>query len=256
MKFDRLANHHLTSQRDSCRRLEEIFLKSTGFCSVLALGILFYLTKGNWAGLVQNKREAGLWAGVGGLCVLNLLLGVSALLFRKRWLELERRLLCDDLTGLMNHAGFEQALENELRRAGRYHFPIALCFLDLDHFTSCNEQFGRARGDEVLRTFSHFLQGHTRSSDILTRVENDTFCIALPHTDLVRSEKLLSRLLIQAEEKMDIGFSAGITSYQTGEERKEFSSRAQAALDQAKRQGKKRICCIAGGQDSPAVLSF
>lgn len=256
MKFDRLENQQLISQRDSSRSLEEILLKTLGLCNAAALVGFVYFSKGILIWPIQDKRAAAFWMGVAGLCLLNLILGSLALFFRRRWLAFERKLSCDDLTGLMNRIGFEQALEKEMRRAGRYHFPLTLCFLDLDHFTSFNEQFGRDRGNDLLKHFSNFLQGHARSSDILARSENDSFCVALPHTDLVRSEKFMSRLLIQAQEGKDISFSAGITSYQTGEGRKDFFSRAQLALNQAKREGKKRIRCIAGGQDNPTVLSF
>ena len=176
--------------------------------------------------------------------------------FRKQWEKLEEQSSSDKLTGILNRHSFENILEEETRRAGRYRFPLSLCLLDLDNFRLFNDNFGSRRGDELLRDFSRFLRGNTRASDFLGRFENDTFCAILPHTDLVRSEKFLARVLANAEERIDCSFCAGVTSYQTGESKADFLSRARWALEQAKREGRRNIRCLVSGQDQHAVLSF
>lgn len=256
MKFNRLENQNLTNVRNWSRNLEGSLLKAFAFCNAAAFIALLYFSRNFWAGAMSDPQGRIVLNGAAGVCFLNFIFGVLCLVLRRRWLGFEQRLSCDDLTGLMNQVCFEETLEEELRRASRYHFALTLCFLDLDNFTSWNEQFGRDRGNDLLKRFSNFLRGNTRTSDIIGRSENDTFCIVLPHTDLVRSEKFLARLLTQAQEKVDMSFSAGITAYHAGETRGEFVSRAHLALDQAKREGKKRICCMIGGQDGHTTLNF
>ncbi len=150
----------------------------------------------------------------------------------------------DKLTQLMNRRSFENVLEKEVRRAGRYHYPLTLCLLDIDDFKIFNEQNGRARGDDRLKCFSSLLRRAVRATDYLGRHLNDTFYVLLPHTDLLQGERFLSRVIAQSQEQIDLSFSAGLTSYLGGENKAQFLVRAQIALEQAQKEGKKKIKSI------------
>ncbi len=199
---------------------------------------------------------------MGIFSALNLLLGVQIFQFvilhflKRRWRELEDLSMCDKLTGTFNLNYFEELLEEEVRRAGRYRTPLSVCLLDLDDFESYNEQFGRWHGDDLLRRFSRFLRGSVRATDGVARDSNDEFFVLLPHTDLVQAEKFLTRLLLQAEERVDSGFCAGVALYRTGEDKSQVKGRARLALQQAKKEGKRNIRCLIAGDDSRVVLSF
>ena len=78
----------------------------------------------------------------------------------------------------------------------------------------------------------------------------------LPHTDLVRGQKFLARVLSESQEHLDASFSAGLTTYQAGEKQTEFLARLELALNAAKREGRKKIRALVSGQDAHAVLSF
>ena len=57
----------------------------------------------------------------------------------------------DGLTGLANRRAFDQALETEWLRAQRTRKPLALLFVDVDHFKLFNDRHGHQSGDECLR---------------------------------------------------------------------------------------------------------
>ena len=56
----------------------------------------------------------------------------------------------DQLTGLLNRAGFRAAAEREHALATRTGTPLALVVLDLDGFKAINDRDGHAAGDRVL----------------------------------------------------------------------------------------------------------
>lgn len=143
----------------------------------------------------------------------------------------------DRVTGELNFAGFEQCLEDELRRGGRYHYPVSLCYLDIDDFGLLNIEFGRKRADEILREFCQVVKSNSRCADCLGHSERDEFWILLPHTDAVRSEKFLTRLQHDVEKKMKLTFSAGVVSFRAGETHAQLLIRARLALQQAKEMG-------------------
>lgn len=150
----------------------------------------------------------------------------------------------DRLTQVMNRRTFENALDKEVRRTGRYHYPLTLCLLDVDGFRSFNEQNGRSRGDDRLKCFSALMRRAVRATDYVGRYMNDTFCVLLPHTDLPQGERFLSRVMVQSQEQIDLSFSAGLTAYHSGENKAQFLVRAQVALEQAQKEGKKKIKSI------------
>lgn len=159
-------------------------------------------------------------------------------------------------TGLYHRNYFERILEMEIRRSGRYRYPVTLCILDIDRFTSLNQSFGRKRGDEVLQKFAEFLRASVRITDLIARYERDEFLVLLPHTDLVKAEKFISRIVAQMQERLDYSFSAGLTNFHAGESRSQLLERVSLALGQAKREGTGKVRCLLSGQDSQAVLSF
>ncbi len=107
-----------------------------------------------------------------------------------------------------------------------------------------------------MRQFSELLRSTVRFSDTVGCGAKDQFMVLLPHTDLVRAQKFLNRVLIEAEEKLDAGFSAGLTTYQAGEKSADLQTRLELAIAAARREGKKKIRAVVAGQDAQAILSF
>jgi len=93
--------------------------------------------------------------------------------------ELHHQAFHDPLTGLANRALFTDRLEHavELQRRGRG--PLALLYLDLDHFKLVNDSLGHAAGDALLVRVAERLRGALRTSDTIARLGGDEFAVLI-----------------------------------------------------------------------------
>jgi len=89
----------------------------------------------------------------------------------------------DALTGLLNRRAFVEAGDAEIRRARRYHHPLAVLFLDLDNFKQLNDGRGHDVGDAALRAVAARLKMELRDTDCVARLGGDEFAAMLPEID-------------------------------------------------------------------------
>lgn len=252
MKFHKGVEFRLSGTKNRLLQFEGLFQQAALLGTLIAGGLWIYF-------LYHPDKPAVLnpvFAAFGFLFILNLIFLFSAKTLRDQWIKLDKCASTDSVTGIMNRECFEEMLQGELRRAGRYRYPLSICLLDLDDFASFNTHFGRGRADQRLREFAEFVNSNIRFVDCAARFERDEFMIYLPHTDIIHAQKFVTRLLIQTEERLDCGFSAGVTAFQPGEKRVDLMIRIQAALNEAKRSGKKQIHSVAPGKESQAVVRF
>ena len=90
--------------------------------------------------------------------------------------RLEREARHDHLTGLLNRAAFLEELERCLAtsRADR---PVAMGFVDLDHFKQVNDRHGHVVGDRVLALVARRLRSAVRAEDVVARFGGDEFTV-------------------------------------------------------------------------------
>ncbi|WP_282587727.1 diguanylate cyclase domain-containing protein [Lichenifustis flavocetrariae] len=98
--------------------------------------------------------------------------------------ELNKLAGSDALTDLANRRRFDQALNNECRRASRHNTCVSLILIDIDRFKSFNDRHGHQAGDACLiRVATAARAALTQPSDMAARFAGDEFAVMLPGRD-------------------------------------------------------------------------
>ncbi len=112
---------------------------------------------------------------------------------------LARLAATDGLTGLLNHRALRERLAEEFVRASRYHQPLSVLMLDLDHFKIINDTRGHEAGDDALRALADVLRGAARESDVVGRYGGEEFIVVLPQTDAGSARPVAERIRAAVE---------------------------------------------------------
>ncbi|MGC8855538.1 MAG: GGDEF domain-containing protein [Anaerolineae bacterium] len=153
----------------------------------------------------------------------------------------------DSLTFLPNRRKIIGDLQHEVLRTNRYHTPLSIAMLDIDHFKIINDTYGHPVGDEVLRALSSELRENVREPDLVGRIGGEEFLIVLPNTTLQAAAEQSDRLCKQIRQivipvnnlSLRITVSIGVTEFLAGQESwQSLLSRADEALYRAKNNGR------------------
>jgi len=180
----------------------------------------------------------------GEICVLR---DVSRV--RELQIELERISHDDALTGVANRATLFRAIHTELARAQRYHRPLALVAVDIDHLRHINDDHGVEAGDQVLRLVARTLEGCIRTSDFAGRLGGEEFVMLLPETDMEGAEGLAQRvcqsisgLCVRLPHGIArVTASLGVAVAEPEDDPQRLLSRAEGAVGRAKHSGRNRV---------------
>jgi diguanylate cyclase (GGDEF)-like protein len=104
----------------------------------------------------------------------------------------------DPLTGLPNRRSFNESFTNEVRRARRYHQPLALLMIDVDKLKAVNDQYGHAAGDALLMAVAQALRNVLRATDLPARFGGDEFVVILPGTAVADARHIVERIQNEA----------------------------------------------------------
>ena len=156
----------------------------------------------------------------------------------------------DQLTGVLNRRGLEDAYQREVARAERAGTPLCLGLLDVDNFKQLNDTYGHQTGDDALQHLVRVVKRTMRPSDVLARYGGEEFLLLLPDTPqeeaiavMVRLQRnLTAAFFLHDNERLLITFSAGVALRREGEPQTAVVERADKALYEAKRAGKNRVC--------------
>ncbi|WP_395377373.1 diguanylate cyclase [Marinicella sp. W31] len=151
----------------------------------------------------------------------------------------------DALTSLYNRHYINQIIENPTHQYASV-APMALIVLDLDFFKNINDTFGHTAGDKVLLEVSRLLKRHTDETHILARWGGEEFVIFCKQQNLEDAHRLCERLQESMRnfsfsyvEKLSCSF--GVAELLPGESLVNCFTRADAAMYQAKTNGRDRI---------------
>ncbi|KAA3630439.1 MAG: EAL domain-containing protein, partial [Proteobacteria bacterium] len=102
----------------------------------------------------------------------------------------------DLLTGLPNRNLFNDHLSLAIAHARRTDQSLAVMFLDIDRFKLINDNFGHARGDDLLKSTGARLRNCLREGDTVARVGGDEFIILVSGVGAKRDvQKVASKIV-------------------------------------------------------------
>ncbi|MGC9456598.1 MAG: transporter substrate-binding domain-containing diguanylate cyclase [Halothiobacillaceae bacterium] len=160
--------------------------------------------------------------------------------------QLRRLSHTDQLTGLFNRRSLDQALAREVADAGRKEGAFSIVLFDLDEFKQVNDLYGHQAGDEVLVECGRRVSGLLGPGQVLGRWGGEEFMVLCPGMDSAVAFDWAERLrwLIAAEAfpgQIAQTVSVGVAGYAAGLSVDDLIRRADAALYQAKEQGRNRV---------------
>ncbi len=158
----------------------------------------------------------------------------------------------DSLTSLANRKSFDLEIARVALEAQESGQIFSLLMMDIDHFKSFNDNYGHQVGDQVLRLVAKTLLDGVKGRDIVARYGGEEFCIIFPETKLEGGLKVADNLrrAVASKEVINrntgkklgrITLSGGVTSYIAGESVESIIGRADAALYEAKNNGRNQI---------------
>jgi diguanylate cyclase (GGDEF)-like protein len=164
--------------------------------------------------------------------------------------DAERRAQTDPLTGVLNRRSLIERLDAACLRARARGLPIALLFIDLDHFKEINDSFGHAAGDACLSAVIAPIQAELRHSDVIGRYGGEEFVVILSSADIAAAHPIAERIRNRVSDVRIEGFgppiqltcSIGVATSDTlGVWGEHLIAQADAAVYAAKRSGRNRV---------------
>jgi diguanylate cyclase (GGDEF)-like protein/PAS domain S-box-containing protein len=153
----------------------------------------------------------------------------------------------DALTGLPNRHLFHDQLQKTMANARRTGHPMAVLFIDLDHFKLVNDTQGHSAGDKLLKEAATRLSQCVRSGDTVGRFGGDEFGaivseLSRPGDAGTIAQKVLDALAqpfrLDAHETY-VSASVGITLFPSdGDNPESLVMNADTAMYRAKEQGR------------------
>lgn len=174
-------------------------------------------------------------------------------MMRELNLALEQASTHDLLTGLANRRLLLARLKAEGERSDRKEGCFSLALVDVDRFKSINDRFGHDAGDQVLVRIARALEGSLREYDLCGRWGGEEFLILLADTRLTEAGAIVQRLqdavrALRCDDiavELRVSVSIGVAEHQPADTVDQTVARADAALLQAKREGRDRVVLAA-----------
>jgi diguanylate cyclase (GGDEF)-like protein len=155
----------------------------------------------------------------------------------------------DPLTGMLNRNALSVRVQEIAQQSAVTNEPVGLVIGDIDHFKDINDTHGHSVGDTALKEVAYMLRKQLRAFDLAYRLGGEEFLILLPGSDIRNAENLAERLRARVGSEQVAGGIAVTMSFGVGASSRDEAfdyaavfARADAALYEAKRNGRDRVC--------------
>ncbi|WP_332671399.1 EAL domain-containing protein [Aromatoleum sp.] len=213
---------------------------------------------GHWQGEIWNRRKNGelypQWLSISTVFMeenvpthyVGVMTDISEL--KQSEAQLERLAHYDPLTDLPNRLLVQLRLTHAIAQAERHGAGLGVLFIDLDRFNNINDSLGHETGDELLIAISWRLRTRLRPEDTIARWGGDEFLVIVENLHKPDEAASVAQNLIDVMREpftladgptVYVGASIGVSLFpQDGDNASELIRHADAALNQAKTQGR------------------
>jgi diguanylate cyclase (GGDEF)-like protein len=155
----------------------------------------------------------------------------------------------DTLTNLMNRRGLEHTFDARLTEHRETDQPLAVMFLDIDHFKRINDSLGHDAGDELLKVIAQRIRSQLRDGDAVARFGGDEFCMLIPVDHPGEARALAQRVMQKMKEPISLSgrnlvmtTSIGVSLFpQHGDTMEALLKHADLALYRSKDAGRDEV---------------
>ena len=177
--------------------------------------------------------------------------------------RLARQAQTDALTGVANRRALDERLELELEHAVATGGAVSYVMADIDDFKPLNDAHGHQVGDDVLRAVAGAMQSAVRERDLVARYGGEELAVVLPGSRLAdardaaeRMRQAVAAVAVPTAGGTPIAVTAsfGVATFPTYPSAQAVVGAADAALYQAKRNGKNQVAAatVQGDDQVPA----
>jgi len=248
-------------QDSSYQTTQTVVLALIVTCAVLLMLLLdrvvvqrLNLLRAELSKIVDSRRWAGQVSVKGGdeLAALARYTRELVAIVQQQVQELQNLSQTDALTGLSNRRVFDERLALILAQHARQQVPAALILMDVDHFKKYNDNYGHLAGDEALQKVALCLRSALRRElDLPVRLGGEEFGVLLQGVNAEQA-RLVAEQIRAALQEMAIThianrplgvmtMSLGVAVVSDADNATTLFHRADAALYQAKAQGRNRV---------------
>jgi diguanylate cyclase (GGDEF)-like protein len=163
----------------------------------------------------------------------------------------ERAAMFDGLTGIHNRRWLDTTLHRVVKRSRMGSEQLCVSLIDIDHFKRFNDTCGHEAGDFVLTAVANTLTEHLRPTDLVARFGGEEFVIIFSDTALDEAAVAADRVRRAVEAKSfampdgrelpRVTISMGVAQLEPGQDVPGLLKAADAAMYQAKHQGRNRV---------------
>jgi diguanylate cyclase len=128
---------------------------------------------------------------------------------------------------------------------------VSVLAIDIDFFKQLNDRCGHPTGDAALRRLASLMTRNLRRIDTIARTGGEEFVVVLPRTNLSEAKQVGEKLRHIVEQTSFPGgagqpagaltVSIGVAALQGSENVQQLLCRADAALYEAKAEGRNRV---------------